>query len=413
VAHLGHRSRKRPAGGQDQHRANHEAELGRILFRALNQLKGTALKASQLLSMQAGFLPDGVRRELARGFHEATPLNRALIHKVFRQEFGEDAEALFLHFEPHAFAAASLGQVHHAQLRGGEPVVVKVQYPGIAASIAGDMRMIRTLLQGLRLGAGLLPTPAIVEQVMNDIEDKLAEEVDYRHEAEQLRWFGAHAPPDIVVPQPVPSHSTRRVLTMQAVDGLHLDAWLATQPSRQARDRAGQLLFDWFLRSVFACGRLHADPHPGNFLFRADGRLGVVDFGCTKPLAPAFSDAIARAWNLLLHPAAGTGHDALRRTYVELGLISPELPHADFEQRLMPALAPLHAWQIEPFGRKRFDFAQRSNYPLMNPQHQRVVVQLMSGVPQELPYFERTWLGVNHMLTAIGAEISTDNPWIH
>jgi predicted unusual protein kinase regulating ubiquinone biosynthesis (AarF/ABC1/UbiB family) len=414
VAHLGHRARRRPAeDALDTHQAKHEAELGRILFRALNQLKGTALKASQILSMQAGFLPESMRQELARGFHQATPLNRALVHKVFRQEFSQSAEQLFQRFDSQAFAAASLGQVHHAELHGGERVVVKLQYPGIAASIASDMRMIRTLLQGLRLGTGVLPGAAIVERVMNDIEHKLAEEVDYRHEAEQLRWFGAHAPAAIIVPQPVATHSTQRVLTMQAITGQHLDAWLATRPTQQARNHAGQLLFDWFLHSVFGWRRLHADPHPGNFLFRSDGQLGVLDFGCTKPVSPAFAEAIACAWNLLLDRPTDERCAALRQTYAGLGLISPDLSAADFEQQLMPALAPLQAWQVEPFRAKRFDFTKRSPYPPMAVEQSRTVARFMTGIPEEMPYFERTLLGVNHMLVAMGAEVSTANPWIH
>ena len=87
VAHVGHKVRRRASDPQAD--ARHEAELGKILFRALNQLKGTALKASQLLSLEASLLPAGVRQELARSFHQATPLNRALVHKVFRQELGE------------------------------------------------------------------------------------------------------------------------------------------------------------------------------------------------------------------------------------------------------------------------------------------------------------------------------------
>ena len=414
IAHLGYLARKRSdAEASEAQQARHEAELGRILFRALNRLKGTALKASQLLSMEVGLLPEGVRLQLARGFHQATPLNRALVHKVFRQEFSRDAEQLFQRFDPQAFAAASLGQVHHAELHGGEQVVVKLQYPGIATSIGVDMQMIRTLLQGLRLSTDLLPDSEIVERFMADIEDKLAEEVDYTHEADQLRWFGAHASlPGIVVPQPIASHSTRHVLTMQAVDGLHLDAWLATNPTQQARDRAGQLLFDWFLQSAFVWRRLHADPHPGNFLFLADGRIGVLDFGCTKTISPDFAVAVANAWCTLLRHEPGGDCEALRHNYLDFAMISPNLTADEFERELMPALAPLQAWQIAPFRTSRFDFASRAPYPAFEAAQQRKIARYMTGFRDEIPYFERTYLGLNHMLKALGARVSTDNLWI-
>lgn len=415
IVHLGYLARNRSdEEASEAQQARHEAELGRILFRALNRLKGTALKASQLLSMEAGLLPEGVRLQLARGFHQATPLNRALVHRVFRQEFSRDADQLFQRFDSQAFAAASLGQVHHAELHGGERVVVKLQYPGIATSIGVDMRMIRTLLQGLRRSTDLLPDSEIVERFMADIEYKLAEEVDYTHEADQLRWFGAHASlPGIFVPQPIASHSTRHVLTMQAVDGLHLDAWLATNPTQQARDRAGQLLFDWFLQSAFVWRRLHADPHPGNFLFLADGRIGVVDFGCTKTISPDFAAAVAKAWCAVLRHGPGGDCEALRHNYVGFAMISPNLSVDEFERELMPALAPLQAWQIAPFRTSRFDFATRSPYPAFEATQQRKIARYMTGFRDEVPYFERTYLGLNHMLKALGAKVSTDNPWIN
>jgi predicted unusual protein kinase regulating ubiquinone biosynthesis (AarF/ABC1/UbiB family) len=291
---------------------------------------------------------------------------------------------------------------------------VKVQYPGIAASIGADMRMIRALFHGLRLGTDLLPGSEIVERIMADIECKLAEEVDYTHEADQLRWFGAHASStDILVPQPIASHSTRHVLTMQAVDGMHLDAWLATNPTQQARDRAGQLLFDWFLQSVFAWGRLHADPHTGNFLFLADGRIGVVDFGCTKTISRDFAAAVAESWRALLRRAPGDDCEALRRAYVGLAMISPNLSTDEFERELMPALAALQAWQIAPFRTSRFDFATRSPHPAFEAKQQRKIARYMTGFREEVPYFERTYLGINHMLKALGAQVSTENPWIN
>ena len=166
--------------------------MGRILFAALNQLKGTALKASQLLSMELGFLPEGIRRELAKAHYQVTPLNRALVIKLLRQEFGAGPDRLFQTFEPQAFAAASLGQVHAATLADGQAVAVKLQYPGMATSIGSDLALLRTLLSAISLRSHTLPKADIVAPVMADIEHKLAEELDYLNEAEQLVWFGQH-----------------------------------------------------------------------------------------------------------------------------------------------------------------------------------------------------------------------------
>ena len=163
-------------------------------------------------------------------------------------------------------------------------MAVKVQYPGIAATIASDMQLMRAALRALAHTDMPLPTDAVLDSVMTEIEATLLREVDYLQEAEQLQWFAQHAAqPGVVMAQPILSHTRVQVLTQQFVPGLPLQAWLATQPPQALRDQAGQHLWDWFMHCIFVLGRVHADPHPGNFLFAPDGTVGVLDFGCTRP----------------------------------------------------------------------------------------------------------------------------------
>ncbi len=413
LAHLGHKAQSltRSNAQEAQARAAHEAELGRILFAALNQLKGTALKASQLLSMELGFLPEGMRQELARAHYQVTPLNRALVVKVMRQAFGKDPQDLFQHFDTQAFAAASLGQVHAATLTSGEAVAVKLQYPGMAASIGSDMRMLRGLLQAMGERNGLLPTGDIVAHVMADIEHKLAEELDYLHEAQALQWFGHHLTlPGLHIPQPVMQRTTRQVLTMQRLPGLHLNEWLQTQPSQAQRDQVGQLLFDAFLQCMFALQHLQADPHPGNYLFMDDGHVGLLDFGCTRTLDPAFCQGMARLWSTLLR--SPTDHADLQQAYRGLGLIGPELSAQEFRDQLQPALAARQAWQRQPFTQAVFDFAEHLPYPVNSADQQRQALRYLQAVPADLPYFDRAYLGLTQLLKTLGARVRTSNPWI-
>lgn len=414
LAHLGHKAQSltRDAEQHAQARSAHEAELGRILFAALNQLKGTALKASQLLSMELGFLPEGMRAELARAHYQVTPLNRALVVKLMRQEFGQDPHSLFQHFDPQAFAAASLGQVHAATLASGAAVAVKLQYPGMAASIGSDMRMLRSLLQTLGGHSEALPKASIIDRVMADIELKLAEELDYLHEAQALQWFAEHLTlPGLVVPQPVMDRTTKRMLTMRRLQGQHVNEWLLTQPSQAERDQYGQLLFDTFLHCAFVLQRLQADPHPGNYLFMPDGQLGLLDFGCTRVLDAGFCRAVSTVWSALLHSPLDTA--SLQQAYRTLGLISPALSTHDFCTQLLPALADMQAWQRLPFTVPVYDFAQHPPYPGTKPEHQRLAVQFLQAVPPDMPYFDRAYLGLTHMLKTLGARVRTTNPWIH
>ncbi len=413
--HLGHKARQLTRDEEDKLAAQeqHEAELGRILFRALNQLKGTALKVSQLLSMEADFLPVGIRRELAKGCYQVTPLNRAHIHKVFTREFGVAPDAVFAHFEANSFAAASLGQVHRATLADGTKVAVKVQYPGIASSIGSDIRMLQGLLQALAMTSDLIPRKELIDRVMHEIEHKLAEELDYEHEAEQLRWFNTFIwLPGVVIPQVMAAQSSRRVLTMQYLDGLHLDAWLATSPTRAQRDHFGQLLYDWFWHCVLVLGRIHADPHPGNFLFMDDGRLGLLDFGCTKHISPEFCQAMAQAWSALLDEPSDDNYAQVRAAYLSLGVISPDLCLTDFIDQLIPAITPIVNWQLEPFRHKEFNFSNKSGYPSPDLGHTKTLMNIAAGFHEDLPYFDRAFLGLMHMLKKLGATVVTGNPWV-
>ncbi len=414
LAHLGHKAQSltRDEAVQAQARQAHEAELGRILFAALNQLKGAALKASQLLSMELGFVPEGMREELARAHYQVTPLNRALVIKVLSHELGQDPLALFQQFDLTAFAAASLGQVHAATLPNGDAVAVKLQYPGMAASIGSDMRMLRSLLKTLGGQSEALPNAAIIERVMADLELKLAEELDYLHEAQSLLWFGQHLTlPGLVIPQPVMSHSTTRVLTMQRLPGQHLNEWLLTQPSQDQRDHYGQLLFDTFMHCCFVLHRLQADPHPGNFVFMQGGQLGLLDFGCTRHLCPDFCAALAQAWSANLRIPVDAA--LMQQTYRRMGLIDPALSEDDFCSKLLPALADVQTWQRLPFATPIYDFTQYPSHPGSKPVNQRSAVQFLQSVPADLPYFDRAFLGLTQLLKNLGARVRTSNPWIH
>ncbi|MCU6434265.1 AarF/ABC1/UbiB kinase family protein [Undibacterium sp. Jales W-56] len=416
ISHVGHKARQltRKDDAKITAQDQHEAELGRILFRALNQLKGTALKLSQMLSMETDFLPVGIRRELAKGCYQVTPLNRALVHKVFSREFGQAPEQVFAQFDAVSFAAASLGQVHHASLADGTQLAVKIQYPGIAASISSDIRMLRGLLHTMALGSDLIPRRELVDRIMSELEHKLAEELDYGHEAAQLRWFAERVRlPGIVIPAVLTSHSSQRILSMQRLDGLHLDEWLATGPDQATRDHYGQLLFDWFWHSVCELGRLHADPHPGNFLFMADRQLGVLDFGCTKSISHGFCASMAKAWHGLLDGKLTKSFAPVRLAYIELGLIRPELSLQDFETQLLPAAAALIDWQLQPFTMRRFDFRHKTAYPAPDTSHGKTLVRLAQTYHEDMPYFDRAYMGMMHMLKKIGAVVDTGNPWLN
>ena len=287
MGELGHKV-KRPflsSENKKKDKASVDDKNAKILFQALTQLRGTALKVAQMLGMEQDLLPDAYRKELEKSFHQVPPLNRVLVRKVMMQELKQSPDALFAQFEAEAFAAASLGQVHKATTDDHQKVAVKVQYPSIDVTIKSDITMMRGIARGM-------PNTKLILQSLDEIEARLVEEVDYNIEAKNTQWFQQNITLEgISVPTVFPQLSSKRVLTTAFVDGLHLDAWLATNPSQTQRNQCAQLLYDFFIHSSQDLQRLHSDPNPGNYIFHEDGSITVIDFGCVRKMSDKFTNA--------------------------------------------------------------------------------------------------------------------------
>jgi predicted unusual protein kinase regulating ubiquinone biosynthesis (AarF/ABC1/UbiB family) len=248
----------------------------RLLDR-MSYLRGAVMKVGQTL---ANF-PDIAPREFVDTFErlhfDAPPMHWSLLREMVFNELGDEPENLFASFDKRAFAAASLGQVHAARLKTGQEVAVKIQYPGIARSIREDVRNLSILMLPARLSRDWQNTK---EQVA-DLRERLELETDYEREAAWQEKARAlfHEDDQIVVPRVFPEFSTSRILTMERLQGKHLDAFLATNPSQQVRNEfARKMLRAWY-RMMYSGRLLYADMHPGNYVFMDDGRLGVIDFG--------------------------------------------------------------------------------------------------------------------------------------
>ena len=252
------------------------------LLDSMGYLRGAVIKLGQTLANYPDILPMEFVETLDRLHYSAPPMHWSLIREMVHNELDDDPENLFASFEKRAFAAASIGQVHSARLRSGEQVAVKIQYPGIARTIGEDLRNLNLFLLTGRLNKDWQH----LKSQMDELTLRLEAEPDYEAEAATLmkaRPLFREAD-GITVPVVYPQFSTGRVLTMERLEGVHLDKFLESNPSQELRNEfARKILRAWY--RLYAAGRLfYADFHPGNFLFRRDGTLGLIDFGFMLPL---------------------------------------------------------------------------------------------------------------------------------
>jgi aarF domain-containing kinase len=317
------------------------------LVAGMSYLRGAVMKVGQTLANLPGVVPDEIVDTLEHLHFQAPPMHFALLREYVHNELGGDPEDVFATFEPRAFAAASLGQVHRARLKSGEEAAVKVQYPGIGTSIRADFRNLVALMLPMRVSRDWENLKAQME----DLRRVLELETDYEKEAEFLRKARSLFQEDdqIVVPRVYEQHSTRRVITMELIGGVHVHDFLAGNPSQELRDHFGGLIVRAWDRLFFAGRVNYADLHPGNFLFLPDGRLGLLDFGCVRP----FSDG---EWGLMrraMRAMDGSREDFLR--YAKQSVCLPE--DAPMDPEHLRLLERLIDWSWRP-GRCQgpFDF---------------------------------------------------------
>jgi len=321
----------------DARTATHIRNAERIV-RTLGELKGAVMKVGQAASIQADLLPKEFGEILATLQHSAPPMEFELIEAQIRSEFGKDPDALFARFDREPFASASVGQVHRARLADGTEVVVKVQYPGVEDNIDGDLKNLKSLIG---LGSIIGYRRQDLDETFEEIRDRLVEELDYTREMENLLAFRERFrdDPRVLVPGVFPPYCSRRVLTLEYLPGDPLEALLAPPYTQEDRNRFGRLLFELYLHQVFRLGLLHADPHPGNFAFRRDGRMVFYDFGCLKRIPPH----IQEGGRDILRAALRNDYRGIDVALLRLGSRDPrkEAPPPDFYRRYVEVFKEL------------------------------------------------------------------------
>lgn len=334
---------------KDELHADNAADI----YETLSELKGSALKVAQMMSMDEQVLPKAYQDKFAMSQFNAPPLSYPLIVKTFVKYFGKQPDALYDEFEKEAINAASIGQVHVAHLKG-KKLAVKVQYPGVADAISSDLKLVKPLAAKL-----FNMKTADLKMYMDEVESKLIEETNYDLELKSGQDISeSFAQFDFLVfPKYYPEFSSERILTMDWLEGNLLNEFIKNEKDQSKRNAIGQYLWDFTLYQMKVLKKVHADPHPGNFIVTHETKLGVIDFGCVKEIP----DDFAKNYFLLLHPEIQNNKELLEQVYENMSFFRKEDTEKE-KQLLREMYQSVIGLLGKPFHTPSFDFSDKKYF---------------------------------------------------
>lgn len=373
------------------------------IYQSLSQLKGSALKVAQMLSMDKNLLPRAYTDKFAMSQYSAPPMSGPLVVRTFQKSVGKSPFDVFDQFETQCTAAASIGQVHKAK-KDGKTLAVKVQYPGISNSIQSDLRMVKPVANAM-FG---LPEKEM-QKYFQEVEEKLLEETNYTLELQRSQKISTTCTniADVFFPVYYPEYSSSKVLVMDWLAGDHLKEFLDKKPSQKVKNRVAQALWDFYNHQLHSALAIHADPHPGNFLLQEDGRVGVIDFGCVKVVPEDFY----YHYFPLLVPEIRNNQAVVDQLLSHIEIIFPQDSVA-VKQELQTAFLGITALLSRPFESANFQFTHgfideiyaKGEEIYQIPEVKRPTQPRGS---KHALYVNRTYFGIYSMMADLQAEIST------
>lgn len=376
------------------------------IYDSLKSLKGSALKVAQMLSMEKNILPKAYVDKFSLSQFQVPPLSAPLVRKTFKHYFGDTPESLFDSFDAQSVAAASIGQVHKAT-KDGKQLAIKIQYPGVAESISSDLRMVKPIAIKMFNING-----KDSDKYFKEIENKLLEETDYLQEVAQSKEITnacGHIP-DLRFPMYYEELSGERIITMDWMNGVHLAEFTKSNVDKGKADKVGQALWDFYMFQIHHLRKVHADPHPGNFLVDEDANLIAIDFGCVKVIpddfyVPYFE--LAKPENID-HP------ETFSKKMYELEILKKE----DTKEELAFFTEMFHEMLrllTKPFHGEEFDFAGREFLDEIGELSIRyskaTELRKMNGNrgSQHFIYINRTFFGLYSLMHDLGAKVKINN----
>jgi len=398
--YIKHYSKKlfNPQLGRDELNEDNATDI----YKSLSELKGSALKIAQMLSMDKNILPKSYIEKFTQSQYNAPPLSGPLIVRTFTRNFGKTPEAIYDKFNLVSSNAASIGQVHEAELNG-QKLAVKIQYPGVGDSISSDLKLVKPFAFRL-LGMSEKELNIYIKEV----EERLLEETDYELEVRRSIEITEACKDlkNVVFPTYYPALSGKRIITMDWINGMHLKEFLQTNPSQELRNKIGQALWDFYNFQQHELRAVHADPHPGNFMITPDEKLGVIDFGCIKEMP---DDFYVPFFSLISSDVIKDKKRTIE-AFRKLEMIHQHDDEAQIEFYYQSYLEMIRLF-AKPYTSKTFDFSQPEFFTQLYAYGEKIAkmpeFKQARGVKHFI-YVNRTNFGLYTILQELKAVVKTD-----
>jgi predicted unusual protein kinase regulating ubiquinone biosynthesis (AarF/ABC1/UbiB family) len=376
------------------------------IYDGLKSLKGSALKVAQMLSMEKNILPKAYVEQFSLAQFSVPPLSAPLVRKTFYKYFGKHPEDLFDTFNSQSIAAASIGQVHQAT-KDGKELAIKIQYPGIADSISSDLAMVKPVAIKMFNIKG-----KDSDKYFEEVEQKLLEETDYTLEVKQSQQMVSDCKhiKHLIFPNYYSNLSNHRIITMDWMQGDHLSEFTKVNTDTKLADRLGQALWDFYMYQMHELKRVHADPHPGNFLVTAKGELVAIDFGCIKVVPDAFYIPYFE----LAIPENINNPEVFKQKLFELEILTPRDTPEEiaFFSTLFHEMLSLFT---QPMHKETFDFSDETFFSkvadLSEKYSKDTQLRKMNGNrgSKHFLYINRTFFGLYNLMNDLGAKVQVNN----
>lgn len=376
------------------------------IYDSLKNLKGSALKVAQMLSMEKNIMPKAYVEKFSLAQFQVPPLSAPLVRKTFKKYFGDTPESLYDTFNAESVAAASIGQVHKAT-KDGKDLAVKIQYPGVAESISSDLAMVKPVAMKMFNIKG-----KDSDKYFQEVEGKLLEETNYILEVEQSKEITQACSniPNLRFPKYYEELSNERIITMDWMEGEHLSEFVKSNTSIEDANKVGQTLWDFYMFQMHQLKRIHADPHPGNFIVDADANLIAIDFGCVKTVP---EDFYTPYFELAKPENINNPEIFLEKMYALEILKEEDSPQeTKFFSQLFYEMLSLFT---KPFHSETFDFADEEFFgkiaELSNKYSKDTELRKMNGNrgSKHFLYINRTFFGLYNLMNDLGAKVSINN----